>query len=312
MRKKLFITAFITLVCILIYIFSFMGKFPEFVIKERTISILAIILVATCIAICTLIFQTITNNKILTPSIIGLDSLYLLVQSFLVFMLTATHVSVYDERVNFLTSVICMIAFGIVFYKILFKENRSIYHILLLGLIFGTFFSSLSSFFEVLIDPDEFLVVQGRMFASFNNVKIELLALSYILFIGIFIYMLSYFKFLDILALGKDISINLGLEYENLVKRFLIIIAVLISISTALVGPITFLGLLVTNLSYELFKTSKHSILLVACTLVSIIALVGGTYLVARVFAFNATLSVVINFIGGIYFIYLVLKGNRL
>lgn len=87
---------------------------------------------------------------------------------------------------------------------------------------------------------------------------------------------------------------------------------ILTSISTALVGPITFLGLLVVNITYELFKTAKHSILLSACILISILALLGGVFFVSRVFDYNATISVVINFLGGIYFIYLVLKGNKL
>lgn len=59
----------------------------------------------------------------------------------------------------------------------------------------------------------------------------------------------------------------------------MIIIAILTSISTALVGPITFLGLLVVNITYELFKTAKHSILLLACILISILALLGEYFL---------------------------------
>ena len=39
------------------------------------------------IAYSTVIFQTITHNRILTPSIMGLDSLYLLVQTVVIFFL---------------------------------------------------------------------------------------------------------------------------------------------------------------------------------------------------------------------------------
>ncbi|MFK0475969.1 iron chelate uptake ABC transporter family permease subunit, partial [Campylobacter jejuni] len=105
---------------------------------------------------------------------------------------------------------------------------------------------------------------------------------------------------------------DLGINYQKISKQLMIIIAILTSISTALVGPITFLGLLVVNITYELFKTAKHSILLSACILISILALLGGVFFVSRVFDYNATISVVINFLGGIYFIYLVLKGNKL
>ncbi|WP_276676016.1 iron chelate uptake ABC transporter family permease subunit, partial [Caldibacillus debilis] len=79
----------------------------------------------------------------------------------------------------------------------------------------------------------------------------------------------------------------------------------------ALAGPVTFLGLLVANLSYEYLKTYRHRELILGAILISIIALVGGQWIVERVFSFSTTLSVIINFIGGIYFIYLLLKENR-
>lgn len=312
MLKKFIILTILALLCMLAYMFTFTNNFNAYILEQRAITVLAVLVVGVCIGVSTVIFQSITNNKILTPSIIGLDSLYLFIQSFLVFVLGAMHLSVYNERVNFLLCVAFMILFSILFYKLLFKANRNLYFVLLLGFIFGTFFSSLSLFFEALIDPDEFMIVQGRMFASFNNVHFEILGLAALLLFFAFLYIFFNFKYLDVLALGKDVAINLGLDYDRLVKNFIIVVAILTSVSTALVGPITFLGLLVANISYELFKTHKHSILLSACSLISLITLLGGIYIVSKVFAFNTTISVVINFLGGIYFIYLVLKGNRI
>jgi iron complex transport system permease protein len=88
-------------------------------------------------------------------------------------------------------------------------------------------------------------------------------------------------------------------------------VAVFISISTALVGPITFFGLIAANLSYQLFKTYKHKVLISGAIVMSVIALVGGQWVVERLFTFSTTLSVIINFIGGIYFIYLLLKERK-
>lgn len=312
MRKKLFFLFFICIVCALIYIFAFLPQNPEYALNSRTQKLFTIILVGVCTAVSTLIFQSISNNKILTPSIIGFDSLYVMIQVMLVFFLSSANQSVYKENINFGISLLCMMVFTLVFYKLLFKEGRNIYLILLLGLVFGTFFSSLSSFFEVLIDPDEFLVVQGRMFASFNNIQGEVLSIAFVVLLCAFALFYPYFKFLDTLSLGRDLAINLGLDYQSLIKRLMIFIAILVSISTALVGPITFLGLLVANITYELFKTHKHSILLLASCLISVIALLVGDFLVSKIFEFNTTISVVINFIGGFYFIYLVLKGNKL
>lgn len=312
MRKKILILSFITLIMTLVFIFAGLKDFDEYALKNRSLQIAAIVIVAICIAVSTIIFQTLCNNKILTPAIIGLDSLYMLLQSALVFSLGSANLSVYKNDINFLITLACMVVFSLGLYKILFSSDKSIYLIMLLGLIFGTLFSTLSSFFEILIDPDEFMVIQGRMFASFDNVAFDVLALAYIVTLLSFIWIFRYMKFLDPLNLGKDLSINLGINYQKISKHLMIIIAILTSISTALVGPITFLGLLVVNITYELFKTSKHSILLLACVLISILALLGGVFFVSRVFDYNTTISVIINFLGGIYFIYLVLKGNKL
>ncbi len=312
MRKKMLILSFLTLNMIGIFIFVGLNGFDEYALKSHFLQIAAIIIVAICIAVSTVIFQTLCNNKILTPAIIGLDSLYMLLQSALIFSFGAANLSVYKNDINFLITLVCMVVFSLGLYKILFSSDRSIYLIMLLGLVFGTLFSTLSSFFEVLIDPDEFMVIQGRMFASFDNIAFDVLILAYIISFLSFIWIFRYMKFLDPLNLGKDLAINLGINYQKISKQLMIIIAILTSISTALVGPITFLGLLVVNITYELFKTAKHSILLSACILISILALLGGVFFVSRVFDYNATISVVINFLGGIYFIYLVLKGNKL
>ncbi|HEG8320701.1 TPA: iron chelate uptake ABC transporter family permease subunit [Campylobacter coli] len=312
MRKKILILAFLTLIMALVFVFAGLKDFDEYALKNRFLQIAAIVIVAICIAVSTVIFQTLCNNKILTPAIIGLDSLYMLLQSALVFSLGSANLSVYRNDINFLITLACMVVFSLGLYKILFSSDKSIYLIMLLGLIFGTLFSTLSSFFEILINPDEFMIIQGRMFASFDNVAFDVLALAYIVTLLSFIWIFRYMKILDPLSLGKDLSINLGINYQKISKHLMIIIAILTSISTALVGPITFLGLLVVNITYELFKTAKHSILLLACILISILALLGGVFFVSRIFDYNTTISVIINFLGGIYFIYLVLKGNKL
>ncbi len=254
MRKKMLILSFLTLGMIGIFILVDLNGFDEYALKSRFLQIAAIIIVAICIAVSTVIFQTLCNNKILTPAIIGLDSLYMLLQSALIFSFGAANLSVYKNDINFLITLVCMVVFSLGLYKILFSSDRSIYLIMLLGLVFGTLFSTLSSFFEVLIDPDEFMVIQGRMFASFDNIAFDVLILAYIISFLSFIWIFRYMKFLDPLNLGKDLAINLGINYQKISKQLMIIIAILTSISTALVGPITFLGLLVVNITLSYLK----------------------------------------------------------
>ncbi|MGM9926125.1 MAG: iron chelate uptake ABC transporter family permease subunit [Bacillus sp. (in: firmicutes)] len=311
-KARIGILTGIALVLIGIFMFTDVGRFPDYVLPKRGLKILAIVLTGFSIAFSTVIFQTITNNKILTPSIIGLDSLYMLIQTALIFLLGSTNLTIVNKNVNFIITIIIMVMFIGVLYRILFKrEGSNLYFLLLLGLIFGTLFSSMSTFLQVLIDPNEYSSIQDKMFASFNNIQTDLLTLAIIGIVLITLYSFRFMKYLDVLALGRETAINLGVDYDYVVRRLLIIVAVLISISTALVGPITFLGLLVVNVAYQVIRTYKHSYVIVGSVIISIIALVGGLLLVERVFTFSTTLSVIINFIGGVYFIYLLLKENR-
>ncbi|WP_096201724.1 iron chelate uptake ABC transporter family permease subunit [Bacillus sp. FJAT-45350] len=311
-KTKLIILFILALLFSGLFIFYNLGSNLAYILPRRGAIVLAIIITGAAIAFSTVVFQTITNNRILTPSIIGLDSLYLLIQTFLIFVFSSASFLVMNKHVNFLISAVLMVIFASLFYKLLFnREGRNIYFLLLVGIVLGTLFSSISTFMQVLIDPNEFFVVQDRMFASFNNINTDILWLTIIIFALVTALSWKYIKFLDVLSLGRDEAVNLGVDYEHVVKRLLIVVAVLVSISTALVGPITFLGLLVANVTYEFLKTYKHSYLIVGSILVSIVALVSGQFLVERVFTFSTTISVIINFIGGVYFIYLLLRGNK-
>ncbi|MEC0092367.1 iron chelate uptake ABC transporter family permease subunit [Paenibacillus macquariensis] len=313
MKVKLSILFVIVIALIALFLLYQTGGHWDYVLPRRGKKILAMVITGSAIAFSTVVFQTITNNRILTPSILGLDSLYMLFQTFIIYAFGSTTLTSSDRNINFVISVALMIGFSGVFYKILFrKEGQSnIYFLLLIGMILGTFFGSISSFMEVLIDPNEFLMLQDKMFASFNNVNTDLLIISIIGIFGVTLYFLKFIKYLDVISLGRDQAVNLGVNYDYVVKRLLVVVAILMSIATALVGPITFLGLLVVNVAHQFLKTYQHKYLIVGSILISIIALIGGQFIVEKVFTFSTTLSVIINFVGGAYFIYLLLKENK-
>ncbi|WP_454051955.1 iron chelate uptake ABC transporter family permease subunit [Clostridium sp. Marseille-Q7071] len=315
MKHKKIITFLSVLSLILIVLLVGIGLNSSnlsYALSRRIPKVAAIILTAISIAFSSMIFQTITNNRILTPSVLGLDSLYIFIQTVVIFLFGAKSIVVVNNNLNFILSVGIMIIFAILLYKLLFKrENNNIFFLLLVGLIFGTLFQSLSSFMQMVINPNEFLIVQDKMFASFNNVNTNVLMLSSIVVILAIAYCYDYIKILDVLSLGRDEAINLGVDYDKVVKKMLIVVVILVSVSTTLVGPITFLGLLVVNLTKEFLNTYKHKYLLLGAMLISIIALIGGQLIVERIFALKTPLSVIINFVGGIYFMYLLLKENK-
>ncbi|QNO15455.1 iron chelate uptake ABC transporter family permease subunit [Alkalicella caledoniensis] len=312
-KKKLLLLTLALVALTALYLTIGLNSFNwGYALPRRIPRAVAILLTGSVIAFSSLIFQTIINNRILTPSVLGLDSLYMFVQTVIVFVLGSRTFEVISGKQNFLISIAVMMFFSTLLYKLLFrKEKQNIYFLLLVGMIFSTLFQSMSSFMQMLIDPNEFSIVQNRMFASFNNVNTDLLNISAIIFIGLAIYTYPYLKKMDVLSLGREHAINLGIDYDKFIKRMLVVIVIMVSVATALVGPITFLGLLVVNLARELMSTYKHKYLIVASMLISGIALIGGQLLVERIFNFHTPLSVIINLVGGIYFIYLLLKERK-
>ncbi|MBN8235671.1 iron chelate uptake ABC transporter family permease subunit [Halobacillus kuroshimensis] len=312
LKRKMLLLGLLATAFSVLFLFWDIGTAFGYVFPRRLVKVAAIILTGSCIAFSTVIFQTITNNRILTPSLIGLDSLYMLIQTAIVFVFGGRQLAMMENRFHFVLSVGLMVLFALLLFRLVFRmEQRNIYFLLLIGIICGTFFSSISSFMQMLIDPNEFSIVQDSMFASFNNVNDDLLGISAIIMILTGVYAFPMLKYLNVMALGQDQAVNLGIPYNKIVRRWLIIIAVLVSVSTALVGPITFLGLLVANVAHQLFQTYRHSYLIIGAVLISIITLAGGQFIVEHLFTFSIPISVIVNFVGGVYFLYLLLKENR-
>lgn len=305
----LVVLAVISIVGFLFY--NIQGSF-SYAFPMRVYRVAAMVITAVAIAYATVMFQTVTRNRILTPSMIGVDSMYEVVQTVIYFFLGSASVFVVDRYLNFGTAILAMVLFALLLYRFLFRADKyPIFLLLLAGMIIGTLLGSLVSFLQVMIDPVEYLSLQNKLFASFTNVKSELVVISAVILIACFIYGAFLMRDLDVMNLGRDNAMNLGVNYDKMVLRVLILASILIATSTALVGPITFLGLIVSNLAYQFLVTYKHSILILGASLISIIALVGGQFLVLHVFNLNTTISVIINFVGGIYFIYLLLKQSK-
>jgi iron complex transport system permease protein len=309
---KLIILAVIAIVCILLYGFYDLKGGFDYAFPKRMIRVSAMIVTGIAIAYSTVVFQTITQNRILTPSVMGLDSMYEVVQTVIYFFAGSMSIWVLNKYLNFGAAIVAMVLFALILYRFLFKSDKHpIYLLLLIGMIIGTLLGSLVTFLQVMIDPVEYLALQNRLFATFTNVKAELLYIAIGILLIAFIYGYLIMDKLDVMSLGRENAMNLGVNYDKMVMNILILSSVLIATATALVGPITFFGLIVANLAYQYLVTYKHSILILGASLMGVIALVGGQFLVEHIFELRTTLSVIINFVGGIYFIYLLLKESR-
>lgn len=283
----------------------------SFVLSFRGTRLAAMLIVAFAIAVSTVLFQTITGNRILTPALMGFDALYVLLQTSIVFLFGAVTLTGLDPRLMFIVEVAIMVGFSLALYRLLFGTGRHNVHlIVLIGIVLGGLFRSLSGFLQRIISPEDFIVLQDRLFASFNLTDSTLVGVSALLVGVVTIAIWRMFSVFDVMMLGRDTAIALGVDHKAMTMRILVLVSILVSISTALVGPVTFFGLLVANLAYILMPAAKHRIIMPAAVLVSIICLVGGQTLLERVFAFDTALSIIIEFAGGLFFILFLLKGR--
>ncbi|MDB5622647.1 MAG: iron chelate uptake transporter family permease subunit [Devosia sp.] len=281
----------------------------SFVLPFRGRKLLGLILVGYSVAVSTVMFQTATNNRILTPSIMGFDSLYVLLQTSLVFFFGIGSLISINADLHFLLEMVVMIGFASALFSWLFVwQERSLHLLVLVGIVFGIMFRSIVSFMQRLMDPNAFNVLQDSFFASFSRVDTEHLWFAYAVLALVSFGIVRMVNVMDVLTLGRANAINLGVNYKRTITLMLIMVSVLVAVSTALVGPVTFFGLLVASLAHALVGTSKHKYVLPAAVLLAIICLVGGQTALERIFAFDTALSIIIEFLGGIVFIFLVLR----
>ncbi|ABN73816.1 iron(III) ABC transporter, permease protein [Actinobacillus pleuropneumoniae serovar 5b str. L20] len=283
----------------------------DFVLPFRGKKLVLLLTIAYTIGVSTLLFQTLTNNPILTPSILGFDSLYLLIQTALVFTLGGVGFTQLDLISKFGIETSLMLFGSLLLFRTLNKNNTDLARMILVGVIFGVLFRSLNNLLQRMIDPEEFAVAQSTSFASFNTANPTLLWISVTLTILSACWVWHHRHKLDILLLGKDRAIGLGLNYSQFTRQLLVCCALLVAVSTALVGPILFLGLLVCALVNAISPVIAHSVRIPMTVIISSITLVLGQAVFEQLLKMQGVLSVVIEFAGGIVFIYLILKQKK-
>lgn len=283
-----------------------------FVLQHRGTKVVTMVIVACALGMSTVVFQTVTHNTILTPAVMGLDALYQFLQAVLVLVLGSIGVVGMGVLPKFAMEIALMVTLSVALMRWLFTGHTSSLHLMLLvGMVVGILFRSMTSFAMRMIDPNEFATLQDRMFANFNTIHTQLLWPSLALLVLGALYFWRQRHVLDVLALGRDAAVNLGINYQPQVLRLLVVMCTMVAISTALVGPVTFFGLLVANMAYQWMGTRRHQWVLPAVVLWGCVLLLAGQVVLERVLGFNSALSVVVEFVGGLVFIYLLMRKGK-
>lgn len=279
----------------------------------RATSVTVILVVAWCQALATVAFQTITNNRIITPSIMGFESLYRLIQTSIVFFFGTTGLTSMNSMGQYLMQVGLMVALAALLYgRLLQSERTNIHQTLLLGIVIGTGLGGLSTYMQNLLNPSAFDILSARLIGNVSNADVSQLTVAIPLAVVAGGLLLAMSRTLDVLGLGRDAAIGLGVDHRRNSLMILMLTAVLMAVSTSLVGPMSFLGFLVAMTAYQLSDTHEHRFVLPMAWLVGVVVLGGAYFTLRHIFYATGSVGIIIEAVGGVFFLIHLLRKGRL
>ncbi len=303
----------LALVTTVFYLLGTEGIVNSYILDLRLKKLLTFGVVALIASFTTFSFQAVTGNRFLTPSVLGLENFYVLMQSLFLAIFWRWSQGIAPRSVTeFFIVMGLQCGFFLLLQPVIKRLlGKGLGLILLICMTLGTFFRSLSTFLQVLMDPNEYDKLQSRLFASLQNANQEVLYLVLILAVLLCLALYRKGKVLDVFYLGKDNARLLGIQVEKEQQTILWLVVVLVAASTALVGPMSFLGFILVNLTYQLVKDYRHQTLFLVGSLLGYVVLLLAQTLVERVFNFNVSIATMIELGGGIFFFYLLYKERR-
>ncbi|MGS3180413.1 iron chelate uptake ABC transporter family permease subunit [Aeromonas dhakensis] len=279
-----------------------------YIIPQRLLRLAAITVAGVCIAVSAISFQTLAGNRILTPAIMGYEAVYLLLQALLVLLLGSQSLLLLGREENGMLSLL-MLGYSAIIHRWLFRPGQTdLFQLLLTGLVLTMVFGTLTQFVQLKTSPGEFAILQGFGYASFNRAQpLELLMGGGLVTLVCLVITRRQAE-LDVLALGREQASSLGVDYRRAVRLHLALIAVLVAVSTSLVGPTAFMGVFVANISYALARTFRHRVTLPLGCAIAIALFILAQFLVEQIFNYRTTVSILINLVCGTYFLALMVK----
>jgi len=282
-------------------------------IMDRTIpAIIGMTAAGVIIAIVSLGFQTITQSRILTPSMIGFDSVFIGTQTLLVFAFGSFTPFFTDPIRNFLVTSGVMVAISMMMFGTILRRNKNnIIFLLMFGIVLSGIVSSGARYLQSLMNFYEFYQVQAATAVTVMNMNTDVINMALPMIIIVAILMILRHRTYDVMSLGPEQAKSLGVAYNREINYTLILISIGMSVATAMIGSLAFLGLLVVNAAREVIKTHKHLPLFICSAGVAVVTLVMGSA-IEQLLQGAIPLTTIINLVGCAYVFYLILKENRL
>ena len=291
------------------FVFLRSGLDFDYIIPRRIARLTAMVIGGICIGWSSITFQTITGNRILTPAIMGYEAVYLLWQALLVLFLGAGSVMLLGSNGNFLLSVLLLLGYSWLIHRWLLRNGKSnVYFLLLIGLVLTMVIGTFTQFVQLKVSPGEFSILQSFSLASFNRAQPQQLLYAGLLVAGVCLVGIRTLPTLDVLSLGRDQAISLGVDYRRNVRLHLALIAALVAISTSLLGPTAFMGIFVANMTYALARTFRHRVTLPLGCVIATGLFIAAQLLVEHVFNYKTTVGILVNLVCGGYFLLLMVR----
>ena len=271
---------------------------------SRLPRLMSILIAGTGMSVCGLIMQQLSRNKFVSPTTAGtLDSARLGV---LVSMMIFTAASPLQKiLVSFVFALLGTFIFMKILEKVKFKDPV---FIPLVGLMFGSIISSISTFFAYKFDLIQNMSswMQGD-FSMIMSGNYELMYVSIpILFIAY-----AYANKFTIAGMGEDFSKNLGLNYQQVVNLGLIIVALVTAAVVLSIGVIPFLGLIIPNIVSIYQGDHLKNNLLHTALLGAIFVLVCDVVGRIIIYPYEIPISLTVGVIGSGIFLYLLLRRKK-
>ncbi len=309
---RLIVLSAMTLAAASLYLL--IGAHPEkpklfsYILSLRIPTLICMVIASISIGASTLIFQSIVNNRIVTPALLGMGSIYSFLHTAAVFIFGTGSILYLNANLSFAVDLISMGVIATLLYWYLFRiTGHNILYIMLIGTVLSSLFGSLQTSMIRVMDPNEYDALLTTLVADFNNVNGEIIVFAIIALAIIAFLLRKELGLLDVISMGRNQAINLGVNYDAAIRKLLFGVVLCMAVATATIGPVSFLGLIVANLARQILKTYRHSHLMAGASLMGMLALIGGQLISQHVFHFTVPVSTFVTIAGGVYFLYLLL-----
>ena len=238
--RKLVILAVLVLLASVAYLTVDVNpKYLSFAMGLRVPMLLVMLIAAFAIGGASIVFQSIIHNTIVTPCLLGMNSLYTLIHTAVVFFAGSSSILAANANLSFAADLIIMGVTATLIYSYFFKKTKhNVLYVLLIGTVLTSLFSSIQTTLTRVMDPNEYDNLLNTLVASFSNINTEIIIFSVIVLGVVIAFLGKDLSVLNVLTLGKNQAINLGVNYDRSVRRLLLGVTLFIAVATAIAGVI--------------------------------------------------------------------------